>query len=381
MAQTKHVVIAGAGGIASAAGLILAAWSRHPVHISILNRNASRTEEVAQWIRSGAGRSCQVRGLALDPDNDPETLRSLQEADILLDCLPGFLAPYMARLALQHNMHYVNLTEYVRETEEIQSLAKNAKKAFLLQAGLAPGYINVLARMLFQKFCDRYGTQKADSVEMKVGALPHHAVPPHYYGFTWSPIGVATEYLEPASVIRDFKKQKQSALSEREELLIDGVRYEADLTSGGAADLPEHFEGIVKNLDYKTLRFPGHYAWVEKQQALLSPKEDRIQALEKRMLRAVPHLEDDQIVIYAAIQGYGSDGNLHRVEHASRIRPLQVGSHQLRAIQATTAAAMLQAAELLLDNSMSGVILQSQIDPAPFLAGEFVTPVYGRVFV
>jgi len=287
----------------------------------------------------------------------------------------------MARLALQHNMHYVNLTEYVRETEEIQSMAKNAGKAFLLQTGLAPGYINVLARVLFQRFCDSHGTQKADSIEMKVGALPHHAVPPHYYGFTWSPVGVATEYVEPASVIRDFKKQKQPALSEREELLIDGVRYEADLTSGGAADLPEHFEGIVKNLDYKTLRFPGHYAWIKKQQGLLSPGEDRIQALEKRMLRAVPHLEDDQIVIYAAVQGYGSDGILHRVEHARRIRPIQVGAHQLRAIQATTAAGMLQAADLLLDNSMSGVILQSQIDPAPFLAGEFVTPVYGRVFV
>ena len=379
MPQNIHILIAGAGGIASAAGLLLAAWSKDPVRISILNRNVARAEEVARWIRTGAGRPCEVQGLSLDPHSDAETLRSLQEAEVLLDCLPGFLAPAMAKLALQYNTHYVNLTEYVKETQAIQSMAKNARKGFLLQTGLAPGYINVLARLLFHRFCDTHAVQKADSIEMKVGALPHHAVPPHYYGFTWSPIGVATEYVEPALVIRGLKKQKRPALSEIEELIIDGVRYEADLTSGGAADLPEHFAGKVHNLDYKTLRFPGHYAWVKKQLAVQVSGEDTVESLEKSMLRAVPHLEDDQIVLYAAVQGYGSDGNLHRIEHARRIPPIRVGAYQLRAIQATTATAMLQAAELLLGNSLQGVVLQSHIDPASFLNGDFITPVYGTV--
>ena len=35
-------------------------------------------------------------------------------------------------------MHYVNLTEYVKETKEIQEIAKDAETGFALQCGLAP---------------------------------------------------------------------------------------------------------------------------------------------------------------------------------------------------------------------------------------------------
>ena len=65
------------------------------------------------------------------------------KGDVLLDCLPGSLAPKMARYAKDFKMHYVNLTEYVAETNEIIALAKNAETGFVLQSGLAPGYINL----------------------------------------------------------------------------------------------------------------------------------------------------------------------------------------------------------------------------------------------
>ncbi|MDI1305570.1 MAG: saccharopine dehydrogenase, partial [bacterium] len=87
-----------------------------------------------------------------------------------------------------------------------------------------------------------------------------HAVAPHYYGFTWSPVGVATEYLEDTIVIRNSIKTTLPSLSERKTVIIDGITYEEDLTSGGAADLPDALSGKVGSLDYKTLRYPGHYA-------------------------------------------------------------------------------------------------------------------------
>ncbi len=71
------------------------------------------------------------------------------------------------------------------------------------------------------------------------------------------------------------------------------------LTSGGAADLPAALEGKVRNLDYKTLRYPGHYAWVEKTLAETPEGGDRIAHLERRMLESVPFAEDDLVVIYA----------------------------------------------------------------------------------
>jgi hypothetical protein len=43
-----------------------------------------------------------------------------------------------------------------------------------------------------------------------------------------------------------------------------------------------------------------------------------------------------------------------------------VGNHQLRAIQTTTAAPLVQAAQLLLEQSYKGVLLQSQINSKEF---------------
>jgi hypothetical protein len=93
----------------------------------------------------------------------------------------------------------------------------------------------------------------------------------------------------------------------------------------------------------------------------------------------IPHVEDDRIILYAAVEGKDAKGVLRRREVSKEIFPQKVGKHKLRAIQTTTAVPMLQAAEMLLDDPHAGVILQSQLDPGKFLNGSFVTEVYGKV--
>jgi saccharopine dehydrogenase-like NADP-dependent oxidoreductase len=192
-------------------------------------------------------------------------------------------------------------------------------------------------------------------------------------------VGVATEYLKDAMLLRDFKKTSLPALSERAIIEIDGIAYEDDLTSGGAADLPEALAGKVKSLDYKTLRYPGHYAWVREQLASLGNTENQIAALQQKMEASIPHIEDDQIILYAAVEGKDATGILRRREISKHIFPQTVGKHKLRAIQTSTATPLLQAAQMLLESTLSGVILQSQIDPKQFLNGNFIVPVYGKV--
>ena len=43
-----------------------------------------------------------------------------------------------------------------------------------------------------------------------------------------------------------------------EPVIIDGVEYEAFNTSGGAATMCETYAGKVLDLNYKTMRYPGH---------------------------------------------------------------------------------------------------------------------------
>ena len=379
MKKHHNIIIAGAGGIAEAVGLLLLEWSDVTPTLFIGDRNHSKANEVAQWIHDGATKSGIVKGFHLHETELTEEMKSiLTQGAIILDCLPGSQAPRIAQFAKDYHLHYANLTEYVAETDAIITLAKNSKTGFILQTGLAPGYINLLANGLFQQFCKDFEVKKVDKLEFKVGALTINAVAPHYYGFTWSPVGVATEYLKDTVVIRDFAKTKLPSLSERATIIIDGIAYEEDLTSGGAADLPDALQGKVRSLDYKTLRHPGHYAWIDELLSKTENKENAINELQQKMQEVIPANEDDQIVLYAAVEGRDSTGMLRRREISKRILPQIVGKHKLRAIQTSTAAPLAQAAQLLLESSLTGVALQSQIDSSAFLKGIYVVRVYGE---
>ena len=380
MEKHYNIIIAGAGGIAEAAALILAEWSQVTPTLYIGNRTFSKAESVARWVENGMTKNCNVKAFSLSPDEiTPEMRAVFNQGDIILDCLPGSQAPKIAQIAKDYHLHYANLTEYVDETAQIMALAKDAETGFVLQTGIAPGYIDVLANHLFQEFCSDFNVNTADKLEFKVGALTKNAVAPHYYGFTWSPIGVATEYLKNANVIRNFSKIELPALSERSSIIINGTTYEDDLTSGGAADLPDTLSGKVRDLDYKTLRFPGHYNWVQNQLKTIDSSKNKIKELEKIMQKEIPLMEDDQIILYAAVEGKDIKGILRRREIVKEIQPLQVGKHKLRAIQITTAAPLVQSAQLLLKQNLQGVILQSQIDAKSFLNGNFIVPVYGKI--
>jgi hypothetical protein len=102
-----------------------------------------------------------------------------------------------------------------------------------------------------------------------------------------------------------------------------------------------------------------------------------VAALQRKMEAAIPHIEDDLIVLYASVEGHDAAGLLRRREIAKRIYPQKIGKHQLRAIQTTTASPLLQAAQILLDGESKGIILQSAVDPDLFLNGNYIKAVYG----
>lgn len=374
----NKIVIAGAGGIGRAVGLILAENKEFETKVFIGDLYLKVAKEAAQWIEEGLGEAGDVIPFNMPGEGvDDEMIEVLKTADILLDCLPGSQAPRMAKLCREYDLHYANLTEYVKETDEVMEIAKGSDRGFILQTGLAPGFINVLGMKLFNDFCAQYGVNGIDKMSLKVGALTKHARAPHFYGFTWSPVGVATEYLKPCIAVRNGKKVLLPALSERETLIVDGITLEDNLTSGGAADLPEALTGKVKTLDYKTLRFPGHYQWVDNVLSVLPEGKNRVKQLQDTMQTFVPMIEEDQVIIYASVEGKDKNGVLRAMEGSYRILPMKVGTKTLRAIQSTTAAPLAECARMLATGKWKGVVFQSELDPESFMNGPFVSMVYG----
>jgi hypothetical protein len=375
--ERHSVFIAGGGGIGRALALMLRCEPSFPSTVTIgdLSREAARS---AAEFAAAEGPDPAPRAFEMPADGSSVELDDvLDRCQALVDCLPGSQAPRMAALAREHGLHYLNLTEYVAETKQVLELAQGASTCFALQCGLAPGYVNVLAHDLFERACEDWGVEAVERMRMRVGALTRHATPPHYYGWTWSPVGVATEYVEDAIVVRDGQVVKRPSLSERARLMVEGIWLEEDLTSGGAADLPDSLAGRVRELDYKTLRYPGHYEWVDARLAELPPGEGRTAALQERMQHDIPYCDDDRVVIYADVEGYDAKGDYRAKRAALAVPPLELAGRHLRAIQSTTAAGVAEVLRLIVERGLSGPLQQSRVPTAEFLNGPFVRLAYG----
>ncbi len=384
--MTKKIFIAGSGGIGEAAALLLREWSEAETEIFLGDVSQENLNKAKDFVLQNSDKTSTVETVLMARNGANEVMKeAFEQADIILDCSPGLQAPRMAQFAKDYKLHYANLTEYVAETDEIINLAKDSETGFILQTGLAPGFINVLAMSLYQKFVARFENEQVEKIGMKVGALTAHAHQPHFYGFTWSPIGVATEYVKPSRVIRGYEIRQIPALSGRETIIIGGRTFEADLTSGGAADLPDFFRGKAHSLDYKTLRHIGHYAWVESVIEQIAAEENILNKYDHEelpskilaeFLREVPAVEDDFVLAHASVDGFDKQGTRRILEKAFFVEPREINGHFLRAIQTTTAASLCESAMMLLSGDYKGVILQSQISPQKFLQGNFVARIY-----
>lgn len=375
--MAKKIFIAGSGGIGEAVALLLREWAEFETHIILGDVSEKNLAQAQEFVTRNSPKTSKVETVLMAREGTNAAMKAAFEGgDVLLDCSPGGQAPRMARYAKDFKMHYANLTEYVAETDEIMQLASDAETGFILQTGLAPGFINVLAMSLYNKFVAQFENETVEKIGMKVGALSAHAHQPHFYGFTWSPIGVATEYVKPSRVIRDFQIAEMPALSDREIIVIGGRTYEADLTSGGAADLPDFFTAKSKRLDYKTLRHVGHYSWVDGVIRQFPNDENLPKILLDKFLEEIPALEDDFVLVHASVEGFDKQGTRRMVEKAFVVEPLQINGHFLRAIQTTTAVPLIESAIMLLAGDYKGVILQSQIEPEKFLQGKFVSKIY-----
>src|SRR5258706_6341063 len=136
----------------------------------------------------------------------------------------------------------------------LDAQAKESGICILPNCGLAPGMACVIAAGIAQKF------SSVDEIHIRVGGLPQHPVPPLNYQMVFSAEGLINEYLEPAEVIRDGNVTTVVSMTDIEALEFPPPfgMLEAFNTSGGISTLTRMYQGKVRSLDYKTIRYKGH---------------------------------------------------------------------------------------------------------------------------
>lgn len=298
----------------------------------------------------------------LDVRDAPALGAALGGVDAVVSCLPFQDNLAVATAAHGAGVHYFDLTEDVAKARAIRALGATAKAVMAPQCGLAPGFIAIVGASL------AHGFDRIRSIRLRVGALPQHPTGLLGYAFNWSPEGVVNEYLNDCEVIEGGVRKWVSPLEWLEALVIDGVPLEAFTTSGGLGTLGETFAGRVENLDYKTIRYPGHAGLMNFFFHELLLREDRQRAGEI-LVNAKPPVNEDVVYVHASAEGWKA-GQLCREEFVRSYYPAQVAGGRWRAIAWTTAASVSAVVELVAAGTVpgEGFVKQEEIPYDAFLA-------------
>ncbi|MFO1343751.1 MAG: saccharopine dehydrogenase NADP-binding domain-containing protein [Burkholderiales bacterium] len=308
-----------------------------------------------------------VNTAVVDTSNASALEAAIKGHDAVINALPYHLAIRIATAAKNVGCHYFDLTEDVAATKAIMAMAEGAGTAFMPQCGLAPGFIGIVAHHLAQGF------DSLDEIKMRVGALPAFPTNALKYNLTWSVDGLINEYCHPCEAIHEGAMTAMLPLEGLEHFSLDGVEYEAFNTSGGLGTLCETLSGKVRNLDYKSVRYPGHRALMQFLLSELRLASDQ-EALKDIMRKSVPTTMQDVVLVFVTVSGMRGGAYVQEVFARKIFAQRASGQAEaVSAIQITTAAGICAAVDLFRTGKLPqrGFIRQEQVALPDFLANRF----------
>ena len=235
-----------------------AAWDlvrNSGVEVTVADVDRARLDHVASTVGG-------VTTALLDATDHDNVLQLMRGHDSAIGCVSYKLNVGFARAAIEAGVHFCDLggnNDVVDAELALHDQARDAGVNIVPDCGLAPGMVSILAVHGAATF------DRIDSVHIRVGGLPQQPQPPLDYAIFFSVEGLINEYVEPARVLRGGRLVTVESMTELEELEFKAPfgRLEAFQTSGGTSTLVQTFAGRLRDLDYKTIRYPGHCAKVK----------------------------------------------------------------------------------------------------------------------
>lgn len=356
----RQVLLLGAGKIGSLITCMLAESGDYDVHVGSLDT------EAAQQLCQETG-LCDVHAFRLDARDENALARAMQQHpyDAVISGLPYYCNPLVADLAARYDLNYFDLTEDVEVTRHVQKVSAGRDNIFMPQCGLAPGFISIAANELMQHFDD------LEVVKMRVGALPVNPSNVLKYSLTWSTDGLINEYGNTCYGIDEGELIALQPLEGYETITLDGVLYEAFNTSGGLGTLAETYDGRIRHMNYKTMRYPGHCEQIKLLMNDLRLNDDR-DTLKRILENAIPKTKQDVVLIYVAVAGR-MDGELMEENYVKKVYPQDIAGKRWSSIQVTTAAGICGVMDIVLDDKerFHGFVTQERIALTEFLNNRF----------
>lgn len=354
------ILILGAGKI----GASIAKLLRHggDWEVTLADRDGETLERI--------GASLDVETQQIDAASGDLSAKLLERYQIVFSACSFDVNARIAEAALEAGVSYFDLTEDVETTRLIRGLAEEANpgQIFMPQCGLAPGFIGVLAHAMSRRF------DRLDTIKMRVGALPQYPHNHMKYNLTWSTEGVINEYCNLCESIYKGEPVEVLALEGLERFALDGLEYEAFNTSGGLGTLCGTLAGQIQELNYKTVRYPGHQALMDFliNGLKMGHSAERRAQLREIMESALPITRQDVVLVYCSVEGW-QNGEFVQETDARKIYHQEILGEHWSSIQLTTAASACTMIDLFREGRLPqrGFVRQEEVQLDEFLQNRF----------
>jgi lysine 6-dehydrogenase len=253
--MTHRYAVLGAGRQGVAAAYDLAVHG-DAAAVTLADRDGGRVSAALERLRALVPR-VPFGGATVDAADEDAVAALLGEHDAALSAASYTVNAAVTRAAIAARCHLNDLggnTAVVRDQLALDAAARAAGVSVVPDCGLAPGLGNLLVGYGLERF------PAADSARVRCGGLPQAPKGPLDYMLVFSVEGLTNEYTGEAEILRDGERLHVPTLTGREELEFAPPvgPAEAFYTSGGISTLAEALAGRLRNLDYKTVRYPGH---------------------------------------------------------------------------------------------------------------------------
>lgn len=248
----QRVVVLGAGRV----GKAIASDMSEEFDVT----SADVSESALEFLASTYGVQPRVSDLG-----KAEAVRgAVNDADLVICAVPGFMGFNTLKTVIESGKDVVDISFFAEDAFELSELARERNVTAVVDCGVAPGTPDFLAGL-------HVGQMQIEDFEFLIGGLHFSRSGPDQYLPTFSPSDVWEEYTRPARYIKNGKLITMPPLSEPEivEFRIGGheLKLEA-FNTDGLRTLIRTMHGRIPNMKEKTLRFPGHIAYIKRLQEI-----------------------------------------------------------------------------------------------------------------
>ena len=187
--------------------------------------------------------------LSADLSSDSEIKRVIDDYDLVIGALPGFMGFNTLKSIVEAGKNVVDISFFPEDPFLLDELAKENGVTAVVDCGISPGLSNVILGYHNQRM-------KIKNYKCIVGGLPYKKEWPFQYKAYFSPIDVIEEYKRPARIMVNGKIVHKEAMSDSE--IINYIEI-GDLEAFNTDGLRSLLNTVkIPNMVEKTLRYPGH---------------------------------------------------------------------------------------------------------------------------